>query len=342
MRPPVDRRAFLTGLGAAAAAACRRPAGGPIVLRLSHSMAPGPTSLHLFADAFKDLAEKATGGAVTVRVFPSGTLGQEREVVQQLQEGLVDFMVSGTAIWGSVAPKLQVFDFPFMWDDYDHVHRVVDGAIGREAADYLEGAVRMRPLAWGDSFGFRHVITRSREVTDTRQLAGLKIRTIQASIYVKAIELMGASPTPMAFGEVYTSLQTGVIDGYEHDASTTLQQRFHEVARFMARTGHIAGVLGIWASADRWHGCRRTCARHSGGRRPRPPCSSARWARRRTASRPASSSARAWSSTTWTTGRCSRRPSACGTRRRGRWVSRRGSRRSAFDGIAGPLPRRRR
>lgn len=249
MRPPVDRRAFLTGLGAAAAAACRRPAGGPIVLRLSHSMAPGPTSLHLFAEAFKDLAEKATGGAVAVRVFPSGTLGQEREVVQQLQEGLVDLMVSGTAIWGSVAPKLQVFDFPFMWDDYDHVHRIVDGAIGREAADYLEGAVRMRPLAWGDSFGFRHVITRSREVTDTRQLAGLKIRTIQASIYVKAVELMGASPTPMAFGEVYTSLQTGVIDGYEHDASTTLQQRFHEVAGFMARTGHIAGVLGIWASA---------------------------------------------------------------------------------------------
>ena len=66
---------------------------------------------------------------------------------------------------------------------------------------------------------------------------------------MKAVELMGASPTPMAFGEVYTSLQTGVIDGYEHDASTTLQQRFFEVARFMARTGHIAGVLGLYASA---------------------------------------------------------------------------------------------
>ena len=88
----------------------------------------------------------------------------------------------------------------------------------------------MRPLAWGDSFGFRQVVTRSREITETGQLAGLKIRTIQSPIYVKAIELMGASPTPMAFGEVYTSLQTGVIDGYEHDASTTLQQRFFEVA----------------------------------------------------------------------------------------------------------------
>jgi TRAP-type transport system periplasmic protein len=246
------RRELLAGAGAAAAlvAGCRaRRSGGPIVLRLSHSMAVGTTALHALGDTFRELAEAATGGAVEVRVFPSGTLGQEREVVQQLQEGLVDFMVSGTAIWGSVAPKLQVLDFPFLWRDWDHAHGVVDGRVGREAADYMEAAVNVRPLAWGDSFGFRHVITRSREVSEPADLRGLKLRTIQSPIYVKAVELMGASPTPMAFGEVYTSLQTGVIDGYEHDASTTFQQRFFEVARFMVRTGHIAGVLGLWASA---------------------------------------------------------------------------------------------
>ncbi len=211
-------------------------------------MATGTTALHVFADKFRELVENATVGAVRVRVFPNGTLGQEREVVQQLQEGLVDFMVSGTAIWGSVAPKLQVFDFPFLWRDWSHVHKLVDGPIGTEAADYLERTVRMRPLAWGDSFGFRQVITRSHDVVEPNQLAGLKIRTIQSAIYVKAVELMGASPTPMAFGEVYTSLQTGVIDGFEHDASTTLQQRFYEVAYHMARTRHIAGVLGLYAS----------------------------------------------------------------------------------------------
>jgi tripartite ATP-independent transporter DctP family solute receptor len=212
-------------------------------------MTAGVTALHVFGDRFRQRAESETAGAVTVRIFPSGTLGQEREVVQQVQEGLVDFMVSGTAIWGSVAPKLQVFDFPFLWRDWDHVHAVVDGPLGREAADYLEGSVRMRPLAWGDSFGFRQVVTRSRDVREPRDLAGLKIRTIQSPIYVKAVELMGASPTPMAFGEVYTSLQTGVIDGYEHDASTTVQQRFYEVAAHMARTRHIAGVVGLFASS---------------------------------------------------------------------------------------------
>ena len=249
----VGRREFLTGAAAAciSAAACgTREARGTLILRLSHSMASGTTALHVFADTFRELVETATAGAVKIRVFPSGTLGQEREVVQQLQEGLVDFMVSGTAIWGSVAPKLQVFDFPFLWRDWNHVHHVVDGDLGRQAADYLERSVRMRPFAWGDSFGFRQVITRSRDVTSPAQLAGLKIRTIQSPIYVKAVELMGASPTPMAFGEVYTSLQTGVIDGYEHDASTTLQQRFYEIARFMARTKHIAGILGMWTSAS--------------------------------------------------------------------------------------------
>jgi TRAP-type transport system periplasmic protein len=247
--PSITRRAFIGGAGAAALAGCRSHGRrGPIVLRLSHSMTAGPTALHVFGDAFRELAEAATNGAVKIRVFASGTLGQEREVVQQLQEGLVDFMVSGTAIWGSVAPRLQVFDFPFLWRDWAHVHHVVDGRVGDEAADYLAKSVRMRPLAWGDSFGFRQVITRSRDVSDAAQLAGLKLRTIQSPIYVKAVELMGASPTPMAFGEVYTSLQTGVIDGYEHDASTTVQQRFYEVAHYMVRTRHIAGVLGLFAS----------------------------------------------------------------------------------------------
>ena len=121
--------------------------------------------------------------------------------------------------------------------------------MGEEAAAYMEQAVRVRPLAFSDSFGFRQVFTRSRDVSEPAHLAGLKIRTIQSAIYVKAVELMGGSATPMAFGEVYTSLETGVIDGYEHDASTTLQQRFDEVARFMARTRHIAGILGLYASS---------------------------------------------------------------------------------------------
>jgi TRAP-type transport system periplasmic protein len=249
-----DRREFLGtaafGLaGALSQGACRsRATAGQIVLRLSHSMAAGATALHVMAEAFRESVERKTAGAVKVHVFPNGSLGQERETVQQLQEGLIDLMVSGTAIWGSVAPKIQVLDFPFLWRDYAQVHATLAGPLGREAADYLETAARIRPLAWCDSFGFRQVITRSKEITEPGQLAGLKVRTIQSPIYVKAVELMGASPTPMAFGEIYTSLQTGVIDGFEHDASTTLQMRFYEVAHHMARTRHIPGVVALYVS----------------------------------------------------------------------------------------------
>src|SRR5579871_6842576 len=114
------RRSFLAGAGAVAcaaagAAACRTPRGGPTILRLSHSMNAGATALDVFGATFAAIVQANTAGSVIVRVFPSGTLGQEREVVQQLQEGLVDFMVSGSAIWGSVAPRLQVLDFPFLW-----------------------------------------------------------------------------------------------------------------------------------------------------------------------------------------------------------------------------------
>ena len=110
MDRPLFRRDFLGRTGAAVllAAGCRtRRAGEPIILRLSHSMTAGPTSLHALGDAIRELAETATGGAVQVRLFPSGTLGQEREVAQQLQEGLVDFMVSRTASWAAWRPSFR-------------------------------------------------------------------------------------------------------------------------------------------------------------------------------------------------------------------------------------------
>ena len=261
----LDRRDFLRGAaGASLLGACRsRTRDGRIVLRLSHSMAAGPRPSTPAADLFRELAGAATGGAVEMRVFPSGTLGQEREVVQQLQEGLVDFMVSGTAIWGSVAPKLQFFDFPFLWRDCEHVHGVVDGPVGRGAADYMEAAVGVRPLAFGDSFGFRQVVTRSRDVTEPAPAPGSQDPHDPVRDLREGGRAHGRERDPMAFGEVYTSLQTGVIDGYEHDASTTLQQRFYEVARLHdphAPHRRRAGALGLSAG---WRGFRRSCGRSS-------------------------------------------------------------------------------
>jgi TRAP-type transport system periplasmic protein len=248
-----ERRRFLATAGLAASGLLlprcrRRGASDKIVLRLSHAQAPGRTALDVLAHRFQERVAARTGGAVDVRIFPNGALGQEREVVQQVQEGLIELMTAGSAIWGSVAPKLQILDLPFVWRDDAHVNRVIEGGVGQALADHLREKTGVQVLGWGSSFGFRNVVTRRKEVTSVSDLAGLKIRTIQTTIYLKAVELMGASPTPMAFGEIYTSLETGVIDGFEHDASTTLAQRFYEVTRYVARTEHIPGVLGIWMS----------------------------------------------------------------------------------------------
>lgn len=224
-------------------------AGKKFVLRLSHTHATGDTALDVFAVKFKELTAAKTGGAVDIQVFPNGQLGQEREIVQQVQQGLCDMMASGTAIWGTVAPKIQILDLPFLFRDYNHIHKTLDGEVGQALSKYLEERTGGRLLAYYDSFGFRSVVTRSKEVKSIDDMKGLKLRTLPSPIYVKAIELMGASPTPMAFGEVYTSLQTNVIDGYEHDANTTLMQKFYEVTKYFALTQHISGTLGIVASA---------------------------------------------------------------------------------------------
>ena len=143
-----------------------------------------------------------------------------------------------------------MLDLPFLFRDFDHIHKAMDGEAGPLLSKHVEERAGVRPLVYFDSFGFRrNVVTRNKQVKSIDDMKGLKIRTIQTTIYVKAVELMGASPTPMAFGEVYTSLQTGVIDGYEHDANVTLSQKFYEVSKYMAMTQHISGVLALTASA---------------------------------------------------------------------------------------------
>ena len=210
-------------------------------------MSAGPTSLHVFGDKFRELAEAATGGAVRVRLFPSGTLGQEREVVQQLQEGLVDFMVSGTAIWGSVAPRLQVFDFPFLWRDWAHVT-----ASSTDASGVKRPSISSGRCACGRSRG------------------GL-VRLSPGGHAVARRHRGGAAGRPEDPDDPVAHLrQGGGIDGRQPDADGVrrglyvdadgchrrlrarrehdVQQRFYEVARCMARTRHIAGVLGLFAS----------------------------------------------------------------------------------------------
>src|SRR5258708_6995387 len=124
---------------------------------------------------------------------------------------------------------------PFEWKSYDRALRVLDGPVGRELDQDMEKA-GFKTLSWAVSWGFRNVITAKKEVKTAADLKGLKIRTIPTKVFVAAINSMGANATPMNFGEIYTSLQSGVLDGYEHTAATTISFNMYDVACFMELT----------------------------------------------------------------------------------------------------------
>jgi tripartite ATP-independent transporter DctP family solute receptor len=227
--------------------------GENVVIRLSHSHQADPESseIHFAATTFKEYVED-NSDTLEVRIFAANALGEEREVYEGIQLGSgATAVISGTAILSNFNERVGVLDLPFIWQDYDHVHRVLDGGVGDALAQDLE-AEGFKVLAWMDSWGYRNVYTAEREVTEPGDLQGLKIRTIPTPIYVAAVNAMGANATPMDFGEVYTAMQTGVLDGFEHSASVVRAQKFYEVASYGALTQHLFGPLVFIYSASEW------------------------------------------------------------------------------------------
>ncbi|MFO1324130.1 MAG: TRAP transporter substrate-binding protein [Burkholderiales bacterium] len=188
------------------------------------------------------------------RVYPANQLGEERAVVEGMQLGAGATMhIGGTAIHNNFNKRMGVLDLPFMWRNYEHAHHVLDGKVGETLAAEHE-KLGLKVLGWQDSWGYRNVITTKKEVKKPEDLKGLKIRTIQTPTYVAALNAMGASATPMAFGEVYTSLQTGVLDGFEHSSAVAYTGKFYEVAKYITLTEHLFGPTVTVISKKEWDG----------------------------------------------------------------------------------------
>jgi tripartite ATP-independent transporter DctP family solute receptor len=188
------------------------------------------------------------------RIYGANALGEERAVVEGMQLGSgATCHVGGSAIHNNFIKRMGVLDLPFMWLSYDHAHKVMDGPVGQTLAKEYE-ARGIKILGWQDSWGYRNVVTTKKEIKTAADLKGLKIRTIQTPTYVAALNAMGASATPMAFGEVYTSLQTGVLDGFEHSAPVVLTGKYYEVAKYVTLTGHLFGATITACSMKEWNG----------------------------------------------------------------------------------------
>ncbi|WP_419898259.1 TRAP transporter substrate-binding protein [Roseomonas sp. USHLN139] len=200
-------------------------------------------------DRFAELVAQRSNNRIRLRPYHSAQLGQQDEAIQQMRLGSIDFAEFNLSPLNNLAASTQVLTLPFLFRDVAHLHAVLDGPIGDEIAADLE-KVGIVPLAWYDA-GARSLYTR-RPVRAVEDLRGMKIRVQTSDLWIDLIRALGANPTPLPYGEVYTSLQSGVLDGAENNWPTYESARHFEVAKYYLTTEHsnVPEVLAV--SATRW------------------------------------------------------------------------------------------
>jgi tripartite ATP-independent transporter DctP family solute receptor len=186
---------------------------------------------------FKELLEAKSNGQFKVEIFAAGALGGEREMVEGLQIGSVDLVLTSTGPMSGFVPEVTVVDLPFLFRDAAHAHKVLDGEIGDGLMSKLEEN-GFKGLAWWEN-GFRNVTNNVRPIVKPEDLKGLKIRTMENEIHMASFTQLGADPTPMAFPELFTALQQGVVDGEENPVPVIMSSRFYEVQKHLTMTRHF-------------------------------------------------------------------------------------------------------
>lgn len=214
-------------------------------LRAGHgAQAQHPTQFGL--EHFAELVAERTNGAVRIDVYPNRQLGEEREMVEGLQLGTVDMAVVSTGPLGAFSPQINVLDMPFLFRDSAHAYAVFDGEVGQTLLSNF-GAQGITGLGIWEN-GWRH-LTINKEVTAPADLQGVRLRTMENQVHMDAFAALGANPMPMVWGEVYTSLEQGVIDAQENPITVIYTNQLWEVQDRVVLTQHVYGPHVFLASA---------------------------------------------------------------------------------------------
>ena len=221
------------------------------VFRLADNQPDGyPTVLGDLAMA-KYVTEK-TNGAIRIEVYNNSVLGDERTTIEQTQTGAIHFIRVGLNPLSSINPIMNAMAMPFLFRDRDHMFKVLDGPIGKELMESLQKQ-NLLGLCWFDA-GFRNFYNSQKEIKSPADMAGLKIRVQESALMMDMVRFLGAQPTPMAYGEVYSGIQNGVVHGAENNWPSYITAAHYEVAKFFTVDGHMASpemVLintGVWNS----------------------------------------------------------------------------------------------
>jgi tripartite ATP-independent transporter DctP family solute receptor len=199
---------------------------------------------------FGEVLEELSGGEWTLVQHPASALGGERELIEAVQIGTLDMVITSSGPLPNFVAETQVLDLPFLFRDYDHARGVLDGEIGQELLAKVDES-GMKALVWTEN-GFRHITNSQHPVRTPQDLAGLKIRTMENPIHLRAFEALGAAPTPMSFAELFTALQQGVVDAQENPIVVISVSRFSEVQDHLTLSGHLYSPAIIIMSQSRW------------------------------------------------------------------------------------------
>jgi tripartite ATP-independent transporter DctP family solute receptor len=251
--PSLDRRSVLRAAGTLALAApalIGRAEAALLRLRLSSSQANDPKfgNGRVFYDRLVgQLRQDGLDGQVQVSFFPDNQLGQEIDVINSVKLGVIDMMVSGSSIAANVVPLVGTFDLGYLFASFEQQTKAFDAGAARPIEEALLRGGGIRIVAWAYNFGARSVLSK-KAVRNPDDLAGQKIRTLPNPVITECLRLMGAAATPLAFGEIYTALQAGVIDGLEHDPPTMVASKFYETSKFYSLTQHNFSPLALYLS----------------------------------------------------------------------------------------------
>src|SRR5947209_3324180 len=183
--------------------------------------------------------EKATNGRLTLQMYPQMQLGGEKEMIEQAQVGALQIARISVGALGPVIDELNVFNMPFIFRDEAHMRKVIDGPIGTELLEKISvnPNTRLIALGWMDA-GTRNVYS-NKPVTKPADLKGMKVRMMGNPIFVETMNAMGGNGVAMGFNELYSAMQTGVVDGAENNEPTVLAQNHYQVAKVYSLTGHV-------------------------------------------------------------------------------------------------------
>jgi len=183
--------------------------------------------------------EAATNGRISIQMFPAMQLGGEKEMIEQAQVGALQIARISVGAMGPVVDDLNVFNLPFIFRDEAHMRKVIDGPIGQDLLDRISSAPtsRLIVLGWMDA-GTRNVYS-DKPVTQPADLKGMKIRTMGNPIFVETMNAMGGNGVPLGYNELYSALQTHVVDGAENNAPSFVAQNHNQVAKYFTMTEHL-------------------------------------------------------------------------------------------------------